>query len=494
MKVTYCLSPLVNLKQFTMASRVLTSNLLRNEKLDVSFNYGLLESNKIYGQKSIDMKSDVATVNKGLSFSYSTWKDWLHCFMSGKEYAKRFSDSIKTDIVLMSCLYGNVDYPFVVELLNSGKKVVLGGSNFRSITEDTLREYLLELGTKEKYINNFIIVHGFVDLETDLYKVIKNWKTTTIDNNNFSTIWKCNRDYLSKVIRISSNVLNFTPYTDSLKENFVQSVFLMNNHCWWKRCKFCTYWKIAKMDFDKNISPEDIAHHIIRVNKHIGTNQVYLANDYFTFNRKNKAILDILKENNQKITIFSGILLLGNDKYLDNLNKYIDYIKIGVESGTDFALDYIDKGYRKDKVYNAFEKMAVKLKKDLHISYNIIVDLPQRNKQEVVENYEVALEWKRMLSDFPYVQTTGLSFAIFNDLNDVCIDNKFVRKSLPEESNGGRVYVFETLKKIYDVNRTLYTNMTPFKRYDENGDELRSDFEIVPHNILKELFDNWGWK
>jgi hypothetical protein len=498
MKITFCVSPLFHFKQFTVASRTLTSNLLRNDKLDTQFNYSILDVNRIYNQKAIDMQSEIAKFNEGLSRSFITWKEWVQCFLASKEYAEKFVDSLNTDIVLMSCAYGQVEYPFVVEMLNRGLKVLLGGSNFRYWgTEEYVKNFLLKLGVKEKYLKNLIIVYGFVDLTTNLYDIIKKWKTTKIVENDFTTLWKCDDDYNQNIIKIASTVLNFNPHSLNLRDNFTQSIFLLNNKCWWKKCKFCTYWKLPKMDFDSGVSAETIAGHILRSNKKFGSNQVYIANDYFIFNRKNIEVLEILKENKQLITIFSGIKLLQNERYLENLNKYINFIKVGLESGTDFALDYINKGYGVKEVEDAFEKMSRILKKSLNISYNIIVDLPQRNKQEVIKNYQNALRWKNMLIDnnFEYVHTTALSLAIVDTLNDPMVDNKFIKESSVDDCNSGRVFVFEILRKALGdgIDRILYNDLLPFVRFDENGNKMPSDFDILPIELIEELLGNWGW-
>ena len=251
------------------------------------------------------------------------------------------------------------------------------------------------------------------------------------------------------------------------------------------------------MHFDDGIDPEVIANNVLRTNKKFGSNQVYFANDYFIFNKRNIEVLKILKKHDQLITIFSGIKLLQNERYLNHLNEYIDFIKIGLESGTDFALDYITKGYGVSEVDDAFNKIENYVKKNLNISYNVIVDLPQRNREEVVKNYENALRWKKQLlnSGFDRVHTTALTLAIVGSLNDPMIDNKFIKKSSVDDCSSGRVYMFEILRKVLDnkLDRIIYNDLLPFVRYDENGKEMPSDLDILDSNLVDELLGNWGW-
>ena len=416
LKVKYCTSPLTN-DQSTMANRILTSNLLRDDRLDVSF-YSPVECYNIYSKKALE--------NNRFGYSIRTWNEWLRCSLASKEYPKRFVELLNTDIVLFSSLYGSFDIPFIKEMLDSGIKVIVGGNN---------------PNIKHK---NLIYVGGYVDLTTDLYKIINDWKDVKITENDFSTFWKCNDDCIDSS----------------------QSIFLLNNNCWWRKCRFCTY--NDGVNFD-DAPAEEIANNILRV----GNDSVWIANDYFIFNRKNKEILKILKDNNKHVSIFSGIKLLKNNRYLDNVIEYVDYIKVGVEGGTDFSLSYMNKGYTVDDVYDVFSTIP-----DITISFNIIVDFPQRNEKEIIKNYETALEWKRILNN---VQVVGPSLALFDER---CIDGKFIRKT--EKATSGRNYIFDSLN--------IECDNIPFDRYDEDGNILKSDFDIVPENILEELFGNWGWK
>lgn len=500
MKVTYCSSPVLPGREFTMANRILTENVLRNDKLDVKFNYSVIGCYNKYEKQAYESLPLVREKDYALSLSYALWKDMVRLGLSSAYYPKKFVETIQTDVVLMSCVSGFYDYPFIVELLNSGFKVVLGGSNFRLWMDvDGVKRLLLELGLKQKYINNFIIVSGMVDLTTDLYEIIKDWKHLEIRENDLSTVWKCERDYFQSVLNSASSLLDLNLNSMDSHESFINTIFLTNNRCWWRKCSFCGFKKTKLMDFDSGVAPERIAENIIATTRRFKTNTLYFSNDYFVFTKKHKRVLEILlKEKDYRIRIWTGILMLNNQEYIDNVNKYnIKHLRIGLESGTDFSLSYLNKGYGTSVVDDTVEKLKG-LKKDIEITLNTITDAAQTSKEEVRNNYENILRWKTDLRNSGYrVQVIANSLGIVREINDKeCVDNRYIIPCSIEKARSGRIELYNSLKSIFGediIQPQIYDHFIPFNRYDKEGKILSRDFDIIPIDLIKKLYDDWGW-
>jgi hypothetical protein len=62
--------------------------------------------------------------------------------------------------------------------------VIIGGSLLNSYTFQEIRDIVFLIAEK-KYMKNLMIVKGYVDLTTDLYKMVREWKDVEITENDF---------------------------------------------------------------------------------------------------------------------------------------------------------------------------------------------------------------------------------------------------------------------------------------------------------------------
>ncbi len=499
MKVTYCASPVLAVREFNMANRILTSNLLKNDKLDVNFNYSAFDCYMKYDKQSFE---SAKLFDHPFRHSPQLWKETLRLHLSTYHYPEIFADKFYTDVILMSCLSNWYDYPFIAALLNKGHKLVLGGTNFKLWrSPEWVRNMMISLGVKEKYLDNFIIVYGVVDLTTDLHKIIKDWKNVKITENDFSTVWDCEIDYLENIKNTLCNVVGMDLKSESARKNFSNVTFLLNNLCWWGKCAFCGFVLQEKMDFDRGVKAERIAQNIINTARRLDANRIYFSNDYFSFNKKTKGILEILKNASEdyKISCYSGILACKDEEYLHNVNKYnLKYLKIGLEAGTDFALGMLNKGYGVAEVDDTVEKMSKILNKDVEITLHSIVDSPQRSRDEIRQNYNNFLRWRDTLRESGiHTNVVASSYAIIEEVNDdKCIDNVFIQPCEIDEAQSGRIKFLNELRNSFGdvVNLKSYDHVVPFNRIGFNGETLPTDFEVVPEETLDELYNkNWGW-
>ena len=500
MKVTYCASPVLAIREFNVANRILTENLLRNDKLDVSFNYSALDCYARYDGQAYEAMGDIEKHNPQMAQSFSLWKETLRLYLSAYYYPKIFVDSFNNDdIIVMSCQSNYYDYPFIVELLNRGKRLVLGGANFRIWrTPEFITNMLLEMGVKEKYINNFIIVEGMVDLTTDLYEIIKKWKHHVITENDYSTIWDCERDYFQNIMHSICSVLGLDMKTKNVSSNFVNITFMTNNHCWWGKCKFCGFIKQPKMDFDTGVEAEKIAQNIINTTKRFDSDRVYFSNDYWVFNEKHKRILEILN-GKYNINCFTGVNMCRREDYLENINRYnLKYLKVGIEAGTDFALDKLGKGYGTAAVDEMISKMVKILDKDVEVTLHSILDAPQQSQADVVNNYENYIRWRDTLRDNGIKSNVVVSsYAIVKEINDKeCIDGNYIRRCNQDDAQSGRIRGLNDLRTIFGdiIPFDSYSHYIPFNRYDKDGNIMPSDLDILSIDMMKDIYGNWGWK
>ena len=498
MEVTYCSSPVLAVREFNMANRILSENLLRNDKIDVHFNYSALECYKKYDREAF-MSFDM--FKHPFRISSSLWKETLRLHLSAHHFPKRFVETMNTDIVLMSCISNMYDYPFIKELLNSGHKVLVGGSNFRLYRDpEYVKNLLLMIGTEEKYLKNLIVVRGMVDLSTNLYEIIKKWDHHIITENDFSTVWDCDRDYLYRIKNVICNVVGLDMRSEKASKDFNNVTFLVNNGCPWGKCAFCGFHLQPKMDFDRGVDAEKIAQNIINTTKRLDTNRVYFSNDYFVFSKKMKKILELINSHDDyKINCYTGILFLQSDDYLKNINRYnLKYLKVGLESGTDFSLHKLNKGYDTKLVDETILKMSKVLDKDVEVSLHSIVDSPQRSRDEIIKNYDNLLRWRNQLRENGIKSNIVAStLSIIEQVNEKnMVDNTSIKQCEAKDSKSGRVKFINEIKKAFGevINPRVYDHIIPFNRYDTDNNILPTDFEIIPEETLDELYGrNWGW-
>lgn len=497
MKVTYALGLGHELNVFQLAPRILTENLLRNDKFETCFSPSILSTTYKSVKDLKVIKNDIEKINKSLSFMRAAWYSWARGCLATGRYVDEILNGLTTDYLFYSAALNVFSYNIVKVLLNNDVKLILGGSSINTSNFKDIRSNLVKFGTKEKKLKNLIIVKGYVDLKTDLYKIVKNWKDVEITENDFTTFWQCERDYTQNYLPLAKNLFKNTDYTfrpsDRLSNGwyYCYAVFFLDSVCWWGRCKFCAYSPMGKIDFTEGVEVETIVDNIVRTCKNYGTNKIFLANDYFIFKDKYKEILQDLSKKGIKSEIYTGIHLLKNKEHIENINKYVSQLRIGLETTSDFSLKYVDKGYSSKDIDKALDTMIKYMDKNISLSINIILDLPDRSKEDVIKNYQKVVEIKNKLI------SSGFKNFCFNikllqvgaSIKNKFVDNKFVRCALPDEEDiSGRYVLWKIFRDLGIASETSFNKVVaPLKRFDIEGKVIPSDLELVPDKIFDEL-------
>ena len=361
-------------------------------------------------------------------------------------------DSIKTEYVL-STIGSSGDLYFVTHLLNAGKKVIIGGPLTKIYNCQQLRKMLSNYTDK---LNNLIIVRPYLGLTTSIYKIILDWKDLEDDVEFIHTnIFETNNDYL----------LNYIDKLNSInKISGVQT--LLNTRCSWGKCTFCTYQNQFKEDFTKSMDIDNYIKSTIQLCKKYNARIVDIADPIILFTKNNIRILKAFKEAGLFIIGFSNVTFMLNEKYLNNIMKYIGMVRIGVETFDDFGLKQLDKGYTYNDILKLIS-LLVKYKKEYNMTCGILLhlmlNLPSYDKESIIVNYNNIVKASLELYDanIPLHLRTGDLFV--SPYVSLIENNEFIKS---DQKSG------DTLFHTY-------------KRYDYKGNELPVDEDIVHPDIYK---------
>jgi len=460
-------------------SRILSTALMKDERLDVHFNIETV-LNEVRGRSQLD-SVDLGNIGNNRTALYKRWLDQLGSSFSLQKYTKIIPQSVKCDTILYSANNGMFDFPTISSLLNAGLKVVVGGPTV-TIHKRNMRNVLASYGCKQLY--NLTLVSGYVDLTTDLYSIIKNGRDFHIEDNDFSTFWDCENDFIDPYISVLMKLDHNNPGRYNLPVVF-------DSHCWWGKCTFCSYPHLNKSSFVLNTTPEKVANNIISSCEHYKTKKVHVHNDYFKFDSFNETVFEILNECGIKIKIYSGIHMLNNMKYVNKVNKYVRELFLGIESFDNFSLKYIRKGYTKIAIDKAFNNIMNTCNKKLDFNISLIMDLPVKYKSSVIENYKSLKELNRKLRNdkrFSVVLTPKL-IEIGGHMRQTFIDNKHLKEAnLSSEIVCGKYRFWKILDELNIQTPDIYKlRSTPLQRFDIDGNIVESDLDLLSEDLIKEL-------
>lgn len=482
MKVEFMKGPSHYVDVSAPGTRVLTENLMRDDRLDTVFNMATIVNeikSRIYLKKEFEPKID--KLRKDLSKVYNICMKSAAAVYSSYKYADSIPDSVKHDTILYSANNGVFDFPPIISMLNAGLRVVVGGPT-AALYKDRLRKTLTDYGCKN--LHNLIIVSGFVDLTTDIHKIVSDWKDTTIVENDFSTFWDCEKDFVQPLIPIIHKIRNS-------KEFSIATLF--ENGCWWKKCTFCNYRYLPIASFIDNVSVEKVVQNILNTCKLHNTKRVFIGNDYFVFKPFSEEVFKVLKEQGIRIEIYTGIQLLKNIQYVKKIEKYISRIYVGVESLDDFSLKYINKGFTSQDVLKAFDNIMNICDPKLEVHLFLMIDLPIQNRFNVVTNYEKIYNLKQKLlnNNFQVGMLPKLLEVNRDLLGNDFIDNKFLRVANHDSQFlSGRYIIWKMFEDLGIAERSIYRDRTtPLERYGTDGSVIPSDLFLISDKLFGALSD-----
>ncbi len=501
MDVTYIYPPLFK-PFYPMATRIITENLLRNDKLNVTFSDMPVRpfvshiDTDLYDEilaRAIDRFSP--NVMSFLNQKYMV-NNIFYVFMAQGYFDPYILEDTDTEINILTCL-NFCDLLILKHLLDSGKRVVLGGPLINiGLSPAFIREFMRRMGVHpSRLADNLIIVSGNIDLTTDLYPIISGWKDAVITENNYGTVYDCRRDFLQEL------------YTET-HETPVHIGF--NNHCWYGKCKFCTYRELPRMDFLEKQEVGRVSGAIRDLMMGFGSDRIRFIDSYFrSGSAQVQEILERIKDFH--ITIYTGITLLKKRDYIEFLNRYVNCLLIGLESTSDFSLRQVDKGYAMKDIDVAADTIIQYMSRDIFLEISLILDLPAKDTEDVKTNYRRIARLKARLENEGFRVAFHMNIlSVFPNLELLYTDAGLLRPSTDPSEMGhasGKNYIIDILRQcgmdrpmqlpseciIRDEDNThnlvygYISSDVPIVRYDAAGHILPSDLELVDESVMKEI-------
>jgi len=501
MDVTYIYPPLFK-PFYPMATRIITENLMRDKRLNVAFSdmpvrpFASHIDTDLYGRILSKAQSQCSSnVVSFLEQKYMVY-NIFYVFMAQGYFDPYILTDTDTEINILTCL-NFCDLLILKHLLEKDKKVVLGGPLINiGLSAGFIRGFMERTGADpSKLANNLIIVSGNIDANTDLYQIISDWKDTAIVQNAYGTVFDCQRDFLQ----------------DFYSEGDDAPVHLgFNNHCWYGKCKFCTYRGLPKMDFLEGQAPDRAAEAIRSLMNRFRSDHIRFIDSYFRSTANGvQEILERIKDFH--ITVYTGITLLKKREYIEFLNRYVNCLLIGLESTSDFSLNQVAKGYTLAEVDVAIDHIIRYMSRDIFLEISLILDLPAKDAGDVRVNYERIARLKRKLTQAGFRAAFHMNIlSVFPNLELLYTDAGLLRPSTdPSDMDRatGKNYIIHILRQCgmdrdlqlpsrciiqdHEAARNLtygyISSDTPVMRYDVNGRILPSDLELMDESVMNEI-------
>ena len=477
MQVTYMPNPTGICNVNELSTTIITENLMRDDRIDLNISPAMYMCNYIVSKELPKYVDIFAKVNENYRYLSGEWNKWLQIALTSKECIEHIINTVKGNIVLYSANTGACDYYIIAELLNRGYKLVVGGPTVGLYDFEYSRKVISEYGADN--LSNLLLVKGYVDLTTDLHKIIDDWKDTTIESNDFATWWDCKNDYIgSKYNKIIEHV-DLAIFKDI--QGYIVTIF--DSFCP-GTCKFCLFKLLPTLDYTKSIEVEAIANNILERCKQSRVNNIFIANNLFLFRDKYKKVLEILKDNGINITIMTSMKLLHNREVIENINKYINHVCIGMESTIDFSLEKIGKENKFNDIQKTVESIINFGNKNINYKFCSICDLPVQSKDQVYENYNNQVEIKETFikngfNNFTFVPKT---FQI-GEATKVMIDGEYIKRcNIDAPDISGRFKVWKMFYEQGLIPKLTTHEAFPFQRL------VKSDIDIIDPSVMKFLF------
>ena len=501
MDVTYIYPPLFK-PFYPMATRIITENLLRDEKLNVAFSdmpvrtFGSHLDTDLYAR--ILSKAAAQCSPNVVSFLEQKYMVYniFYVFMAQGYFDPYILSDPDTELVILTCL-NFCDLLILTHLLLSHRKVVLGGPLINiGLSPFFIRRFMERMGVPSSLLSeNLIVVSGNIDLTTNLHGIIQEWKDVAIADNDYGTVYDCQRDFLKD-------------FYGSAKDVPVHLGF--NNHCWYGKCKFCTYRELPRMDFLAGKEVNGAVNAIHRIMHTFGSDHIRFIDSYFrSGSAQVREILTRIK--NYHITVYTGITLLKNRDYVQFLNRYVNCLLIGLESTSDFSLRQVNKGYTMDDIDEAVRNMVTYMSRDIFLEISLILDLPAKDAEDIRANYRRVAQLKERLTQEGFRVAFHMNIlSVFPNLELLYTDAGLLRPSTDHADMNhatGKNYIIDILRQcgmdqalrlpsesiIRDENNAynlLYgyiSSDVPVVRYDVDGHVLPSDLELMDESVMKKI-------
>jgi len=391
-------------------------------------------------------------------------------------------ENIKTEVVFLTA-NTVLDFRIAKILLADKRKVVLGGSATMIYEPHEIRTMLSHMGVEAEAKDNLIIVSGYVDLKTDLHDIFDKWVDRQLTENDFSTFWDCTED-------------GFMDYVKIYRKLFGTNLNgLMTSKCWWGKCRFCTYGCLPKVDFTDGVPVSKVIEHFKTLRKNYDSSNIFFNDSYMVNTDYNRKILRGLTEEGFEVSIYTGVKLLNNEKYLDFVNESnMGRLCIGIESLSNYALEYINKGYTFYNIASMIEKLRERLNKDITPIFLIMCDLPVSSTRRIRTMYRALYYMRHELASAGIGNGVGCQFNLsplrhYPKTN--LIDGNVLRHADNREDLIGVLGLYEYFHEKLDINidEVRNTNVLnqPMHRYLPSGEKIKSDIHYVDKKFIEDI-------
>ncbi len=465
--VTFSVAPRINNSFVNFGAQVVNTNLIRSKKFNLKYDYIVPIENKFYENHKREIYEFRKINKKCKTDLFLYFPEFIPNFY--KEHIESIDS--KYMIVSVANLTGGITY--IKNLLEAGKKIIVGGAGINFILAKELRKVLIEdMGVKDTLVNdNMIVIHGHVDLYFDFYKAIKEWKDIIIRNEdvNFPSMYESDYNYLSF-------------FND--ETSFIMALLFVG--CQWRRCKHCwmsmnnpTYNK--NIDLTKQLSTDLMRKYFKRCKDiYPKVNNFFITDNYVSEN-----IIDYLKEVDvsdfDSVILSTGIRELMKKDYVDklfSLNKKL-FLSVGFDFLNEFSLKFINKGYEIKDIFTALDNLhecQQKYNTEVIIKTNrisdSIMDYKWREKEED-ENLEKIV---KKIKQFGTPVDCRYNQMIFpRSFLDTCKSKYFeiIDDHLDFRTSGAIQSIYHLVGDYSSVTELKYITR-PFIRYDENGNIIKA--------------------
>jgi len=507
MKITYIYPPLFK-GFYPMATRMITENLLRDKNLSVDFSDIPIRTHasnihqEIFDRIISKARSTLSPNAVAFLEQKYIIYNLFYVFMAHGYYDPYIFEDFDTRYVVVTVI-NFCDLLMVKNLLNTKKKVVIGGPLITiGLSPAFIRQFLSNMGVhRSKLSSNLIIVSGNIDLKTDLYGIIRDWKDAAITENDYGTTFECERDFLREYYGGQSQIPVHLGFS---------------NRCWYGKCKFCTYRELPPMDFLKTAGDTKVIEYIRKMMDSLGSTHIRFIDSYF--HTTSPDVQNILRQiNDYDITVYTGITLLKSKPYIEFINGYVNCLLIGLESTSDFSLDYIDKGYTYKDIKEAINNIINYLDREIFLEISIIIDLPSRDGRDIENNYRKISEIKeRLISEGFKVGFHLNILSVFPNLELLYPEDGLLRRSnnlADMDRSTGKSYLISLLRQsgldnppqlpsgsvLVDEHAPglqygYVSSDVPIVRYDIDGNVLPSDLTLMDEGIMRRILERTNRK
>lgn len=369
---------------------------------------------------------------------------------------------IKDEYVLVTA-HSSIDLIFIIECLNLGKKVVVGGPLTKIYNIKKLKDGIESNGGTN--IENLLVFRPYINKDVNLYNIIKKWKDIDLDiKYDISKIFYSDED-------ICLDTVKYCRENTDIKYHGVSQQ--LGNTCSWNKCTFCSYGlNNYPIKFVNKDNVNDIAMYNISLLKKAKLNRIYIGDPEFFFSKVNRTYLDILKKHNVKVGIFASIKNINDDTFFNYIfDEYKDIffkVSIGLECMNDNMLKLINKDQNVESIFKAANRIIKankKIKNPVAVSWLSMFNIVTKNKDDIIENYENFFKLKKSFND--------------NKLPHIFDFSELIITMFNYKKYSDTPYIKLT-GKITDYFVT-------HDRIDENGNTLPSDIDIIGYDNFKKL-------